>query len=139
MKEIKRKLSSFNEYHKDILFLIKLTLVLKNKFFITKNISNIKKTILFKLFIQKIILSRTRKNDDSNNNQHKNNKFFDNQFNRNHQFDKVCHFNKFEKNDKSNNHFNVQTDNKRKHPEIKNKNKNIVLNIIRQNIFIEVV
>ena len=57
--------------------------------------------------MQKITLSRTRENDKNSNNQNKNNKFFDNQFNRNQQSNKVRHFNKFEKNDKLNNHFNT--------------------------------
>ena len=81
LKEIKRKLSFFDEYRKVILFLAKFTSILKNKFFITKIVFNIKKTILFKSIMQEIILSHTRENDNNNNNQHKNNKFFDNQFN----------------------------------------------------------
>ena len=48
-----------------------------------RNMLNTKKTILFKMIIQEITLSRTREESDNNNNQHKNNKFFDNQFNRN--------------------------------------------------------
>ena len=43
-----------------------------------KNILNIKKTILFKIIIEKIILNCTREEGDSNNNQYKSNKFFDN-------------------------------------------------------------
>ena len=84
LKEIKRKLSLFNEYYRVILFLIKFIFVLKNKFFMMKNVLNIRKVILLKVIIQKIILNRTCEDDDSNNNQHKNNKFFDNQFNQNH-------------------------------------------------------
>ena len=83
MKEIKKELFLFDEYHKIILFLAKLISVLKNKLFIMKDVFNIEKTILFEIIIQEIILSRTRESDDNNNNQHKNNKFFDNQFNRN--------------------------------------------------------
>ena len=83
LKEIKKELSFFDEYHKVILFLIKFISVLKNKSFIIKDIFNIKKIILFKSIMQRIILSRTREGDDNNNNQYKNNKFFDNQFNRN--------------------------------------------------------
>ena len=83
MKEIEIELSFFNEYHKAILFLIKFTSVLKNKFFIMKNIFNIKKIILFKIIIQGITLNRMREDDNNSNNQYKNNKFFDNQFNRN--------------------------------------------------------
>ena len=86
-----------------MLFLIKFTSGLKNKLFIIKNISNIKKIILFKIIVQKILLYRTRENDVNDNNQHKRNKFFNNQFNRNYQSDEACHFNKFEKNDKSDN------------------------------------
>ena len=74
--------------------------------------------------MQEIILSRTREGDDNSNNQHKNNKFFDNQFNRNQQSDKTCHFNKFEKDDKSDNHFNTQTNKKRTHAKIKNEKNN---------------
>ena len=52
--------------------------------------------------MQKIILNRTRENDDNSSSQYNNNKSFDNSFNRNHQSDKVRHFNKFEKSNKSN-------------------------------------
>ena len=61
-----------------MLFLIKFILILKNKFFLIKNISNIIEIILFKNIMQKIILNRSRENDNNNNNQYKNNKFFDN-------------------------------------------------------------
>ena len=105
-----------------MLFLIKFIFVLKNKLFIIKDVLNIKKTILFKIIIQKIILSCTREDDNSNNNQYKNNEFFNNQFNRNYQFGKVYHFNKFKKNNKLNNYFNTQTNNKRTHAEIKKNN-----------------
>ena len=54
----------------------------------------------------------------------KNNKFFDNQFNRNQQFDEARHLNKFKKNDKLNNYFNTQTSNKHTHAKIKNKKNN---------------
>ena len=66
-----------------MLFLIKLTPMLKNKLFIIKNVLNIKKIILFKIIMQKIILSRTREDDDNYNFQQKNNKFFKYQFNQN--------------------------------------------------------
>ena len=89
-----------------------------------RNVFNIKKTILFKVIIQEITLSRTREDGDNNNNQHKNNKFFDNQFNRNQQFDKVRHLNEFKKNDKSNNYFNTSTINKRTHAKMKNEKNN---------------
>ena len=74
--------------------------------------------------MQKIILSRTRENDVSSNNQHKNNKFFDNQFNRNYQSDKVRYFDKFERNNKSNNYFYTQTNNKRTHVEMEKEKNN---------------
>ena len=74
--------------------------------------------------MQEIALSRTRENDDNNNNQHKSNKFFNIQFNRNQQSDKARYFNKFEKNDKLNNHFNMQTSNKRTYTKMKNKKNN---------------
>ena len=48
LKEIKRKLFLFDEYHKIMLFLVKLISVLKNKLFIMKDVFNIKKIILFK-------------------------------------------------------------------------------------------
>ena len=140
LKEIKKELSLFNEYCKVMLFLTNFTSVLKNKLFIIKNMLNIKEAILFKIIMQKIRLSHTREDDNNNNNQYKFNKFFNNQFNRNQQSDKVCHFNKFEKNDKLNNYFNTQTNNKRTHAKIKNeKKKIIVLNVINRNIIIEIV
>ena len=67
LKKIEKELSFFNEYHKIMLFLIKLTLMLKNKLLIIKNVPNIRKTILFKIIMQKITLSRTRENDDNHN------------------------------------------------------------------------
>ena len=74
--------------------------------------------------MQKITLNRTCEDDDNSINQHKNNKFFVNQCNRNQQSDKICHFNKFEKNDKSDNHFNTQVNNKRTHAKMKNEKNN---------------
>ena len=67
LKEIKKKLPPFDEYHKVMLFLAKLTSVLKNKLFIIRNVSNIKEIILFKVIIQKTTLSRTREDDDNHN------------------------------------------------------------------------
>ena len=107
LKKIKRKLLFFDEYHKVMLFLIKLISILKNKFLTMKNVSNIKKIILFKIIMQKITLNRTRENNNNHNSQQKNNKFFEHQFNQNQQSDKFQHFNNFERNDKSKNHFNV--------------------------------
>ena len=107
-----------------MLFLIKLISVLKNKLFIMRDVLNTRKTILFKAIMQKITLSRTRENDDNSNNQYKNNKSFNNQSNRNQQFDKVRHFNKFEKSDKSNNHFNTSAANKRTYAKMKNEKNN---------------
>ena len=78
LKKIKRKISFFGEYYKTMLFLTKLISVLKNKLFIIRNVFNIKKTILFKIIMQEIILSRTREDDNNSNNQHKSNKFFEN-------------------------------------------------------------
>ena len=124
LKEIKRKLSFFDEYYKVMLCLAKLILVLKNKLLIMRNVLNIREAILFKTIMQEIILSCTREDDNNSNNQHKNNKFFDNQFNRNQQSDKARHFNKFEKNNKSNNYFNTQTSNKRTRAKMKNKKNN---------------
>ena len=80
-----------------MLFLIKFISVLKNKLLIIKNVFKIRKTIFFDIIMQKIILSRTCEDDDNDNNLHKNNKFFNNQFNQNQQSDKVRHFNKFKK------------------------------------------
>ena len=124
LKEIKKELSFFDEYYRTMLFLIKLTSVLKNKLFIMKNVPNIKETILFKIIMQKITLSRTREDDDNHNFQQKNNKFFKHQFNRNQQSDKFRHFNNFEKNDKSENHFEAQAQNKRTHAKMKNEKNN---------------
>ena len=67
LKEIKKKLLLFDEYHRIMLFLAKLISMLKNKFFIIKNMLNIKEIILFKIIMQKIILNRTRENDDNHN------------------------------------------------------------------------
>ena len=104
-----------------------------------RNMFNIKKIIFFQIIMQKIILSRTREGGISNINQYKSNKFFDNQFNRNHEFDKIRHFNKFEKNDKSNNYFNAQTNNKHTNAKIKNKETIVILNIINSKSLIEIV
>ena len=78
LKEIEKELSFFNEYYQIILFLVKFIPVLKNKLFIIKDIFNIRKTILFKIIMQEITLSRTREEDKNNNNPYKSNKFFDN-------------------------------------------------------------
>ena len=45
-----------------MLCLVKLTSVLKNKLFIMSNVLNIRKTILFKIIMQKLTLNRTREN-----------------------------------------------------------------------------
>ena len=124
LKEIKKELFSFDKYHKIMLFLAKLTPMLKNKLFIIKNVPNIKKIILFKVIMQKITLNRTRKDNDNHNFQQKNNKFFEHQFNRNQQFDKPRHLNNFKKNDKSENHFDAQAQNKRTHAKMKNEKNN---------------
>ena len=124
LKEIEKELPFFDEYHKVMLFLAKLTSVLKNKLFIIKDVPNTREAILFKIIMQEIILNRTRDGDGNSNNQYKNNKFFDNQFNRDQQFDKARHFNKSEKKDKSKNHFNTQTNNKRTHAKMKNEKNN---------------
>ena len=42
-----------------------------------RNVSNIKKIILFKVIMQEIIFNRTRNNDDHNHFQLKSNKFFE--------------------------------------------------------------
>ena len=67
LKEIKKELFFFDEYHKVMLFLAKLIPILKNKLFIIKDVFNIKKIILFKIIMQKITLSRTREDDDNHN------------------------------------------------------------------------
>ena len=77
LKEIKKELSSFDEYHKVMLFLIKLISVLKNKLFIIRNVLSIRKTILFKAIMQETIFNRTRDDDDCNHFSSKNNKFFE--------------------------------------------------------------
>ena len=68
LKKIKKKLSLFDEYYKAMLFLAKLTSVLKNKLLIMRDVPNTKETILFKIIMQKIILSRTREGGDNSNN-----------------------------------------------------------------------
>ena len=70
LKEIKKKLFSFDKYHKVMLFLAKLISVLKNKL-------STKETILFKVIIQQITFNCTRDNDDYNYFQLKSNKFFE--------------------------------------------------------------
>ena len=77
LKEIERELSSFNEYHRIILFLIKLISVLKNKLFIIKNVFSTKETILFKVIMQKTTFNCTRDNDEHNHSSLKSNKFFE--------------------------------------------------------------
>ena len=124
LKEIKKELSSFDEYHKIMLFLTKLISMLKNKLLIIKNVPNIKKIILFKIIMQKIILSRTRESDDNHNFQQKDNKSFGYQFNRNQQSDKPRHPNNSEKNDKSENYSDAPTQNKRTHAKMKNEKNN---------------
>ena len=83
LKEIEKELPFFDEYHKVILFLTKLISMLKNKLLIRKDLFNIREIILFKIIIRETTLNRTRGDGDNSNNQHKSNKFFDNQFNRN--------------------------------------------------------
>ena len=51
LKEIKKKLPLFDEYHKVMLFLTKFISMLKNKLLIMKNVSNTKKAILFKIIM----------------------------------------------------------------------------------------
>ena len=98
--------------------------MLKNKLLIIRNVPNIKKTILSKIIMQEITLNRTREDDDNHNSQQKNNKFSEHQFNRNQQSDKLRHFNNSEKNDKSENHFEAQAQNKRTHAKMKNEKNN---------------
>ena len=81
LKEIKKELSSFDEYHRAMLFLIKLISVLKNKFVIMRNVLSTRETILFKVIMQETTLSRTRNDDEHNHSSSKNNKFFEHQFN----------------------------------------------------------
>ena len=66
LEEIKKEQFSFDEYHKVMLFLTKLTSVLKNKLLIMRNVFSIRKTILFKVIMQETILNRTRDDDDYN-------------------------------------------------------------------------
>ena len=132
MKKIENKLSSFNKYYDVILILIKLIPVLKNNYFIMRNMLNIKEFILFKIIMQKIILSCMRKGNDNSNNQYKSYKFFNTQFNRNYQSNKVYHFNKFKKNNKLNNCFNSQTSNKFTHTKMKNRRNNCCFKYYKQ-------
>ena len=82
LKEIERKLSSFDEYHRVMLFLAKLISVLKNKLLTIKNVLSIKEIILFKTIMQETTLNRTRDDDEHNHSSSKSNKFFEYQFNR---------------------------------------------------------
>ena len=77
LKEIKRKLFSFDKYHRVMLFLIKFISVLKNKLLIIRNVFNIKETILFKVIMQETIFNCTHDDDDYNYFQSRNNKFFE--------------------------------------------------------------
>ena len=81
LKKIEKKLFSFDEYHRAMLFLVKLNSMLKNKLFIIRNVLSTKKIILFKVIMQKITLSRTRDDDEYNHSSLKSNKFFEHQFN----------------------------------------------------------
>ena len=54
LKEIKKKLSFFDEYHKIILFLTKLTSVLKNKLFSWKMCLTLKRPFYLKLLCKKL-------------------------------------------------------------------------------------
>ena len=83
LKEIKKELSSFDEYHKVMLFLVKLISVLKNKLLIMRNVLSIKEIILFKVIMQETTLNRTRDDDDYNYSSSKSNKLFEHQFNQN--------------------------------------------------------
>ena len=89
-----------------------------------RNMFNIRKIILFKTIMQEITLSFKREDDGNNNNQYKGNKLSDNQFSRNQQSDKVRHFNKLKKNNKSKNYLNTQTGNKRTYAKMKNEKNN---------------
>ena len=66
LEKIEKKLFSFDEYHKAMLFLAKLISVLKNKLFIIKDVLSIKEIILFKIIMQEITFNRTRDDDDYN-------------------------------------------------------------------------
>ena len=81
LKEIERKLFSFDEYHKAMLFLAKFISVLKDKLFIMKNMLSIKKIILFKAIMQETTFNHTRDDDEHNHFSLKNNKFFEHQSN----------------------------------------------------------
>ena len=124
LKEIERKLLSFDEYHKAMLFLTKLISVLKNKFLIMKNVLSIKETILFKIIMQETTLNRTRDNNEHNHSSLKSNKFFEHQFNRTQQSDKSRHFSNFEKKNKSESNFEASAQNKRTHAKMKNEKNN---------------
>ena len=82
LKKIKKKLFSFDEYYKAMLFLAKLISVLKNKLFIMRDVLSTKKIILFKVIMQETTLNRTRDDDEHNHSSLKSNKFFEHQINR---------------------------------------------------------
>ena len=124
LKEIKKKLLSFDEYHKAMLFLAKLISVLKNKLFIMRDVLSTKKIILFKVIMQETTLNRTRDDDEHNHSSSKSNKFFEHQFNRTQQSDKFRHLSNSEKRNKSESNFEASAQNKRTHAEMKNEKNN---------------
>ena len=124
LKEIERKLLSFDEYHKAMLFLAKLISVLKNKLLIMKDVLSTKKIILFKVIMQETTLNRTRDDDDHNHSSSKSNKSFEHQLNRNQQSDKLRHLSNSEKKSKSESNFEASAQNKRTHAKMKNEKNN---------------
>ena len=124
LKKIKKKLFSFDEYYKAMLFLAKLISVLKNKLFIMRDVLSTKKIILFKVIMQETTLNRTRDDDEHNHSSSKSNKFFKHQFNWIQQFDKFRHFSNSEKKNKSKSNFEASAQNKRTHAKIKNEKNN---------------
>ena len=107
-----------------MLFLTKLISVLKNKLFIMRNVFSTRKIILFKVIMQKTTLNRTRDDDEHNHFSSKNNKFFEHQFNRIQQFNKLHHLSNSEKKSKSENNFEASAQNKRTHAKMKNEKNN---------------
>ena len=77
MKEIKKELFFFDEYHKAMLFLIEFISILKNKLLIMRDVLSTKKIILFKVIMQETTLNRTRDDDEYNHSSLKSNKFFE--------------------------------------------------------------
>ena len=124
LEEIERELPPFDEYHRAMLFLAKLTPVLKNKLLTMGDVPNTREAILSKAIMQETTLGRTREGGGNHNSQQKGNKSSGHQSNRNQQSDKPRHPNNSGKGGKSGNHSEAQAQNKRTHAEMEDEKNN---------------